>query len=50
MDFGMPTLIELKSLEENAALCRDLGLDFVEFIWICLNTRLKDLLRIGLSK
>lgn len=30
MDFGMPTLIELKSLEENAALCRELGLAFIE--------------------
>lgn len=28
--FGMPTLIELNSLEENAKLCRDLGLGFVE--------------------
>lgn len=31
MQFGMPTLIELKSLEENAMLCRELGLSFVEF-------------------
>jgi sugar phosphate isomerase/epimerase len=30
MQFGMPALIELKSLEESAALCRELGLDFVE--------------------
>lgn len=29
-DFGMPTLVELKSIEENAALCRELGLRFVE--------------------
>lgn len=28
--FGMPTLIELKSLEESAALCRELGLRFIE--------------------
>ncbi|GHU79147.1 hypothetical protein FACS1894191_1290 [Clostridia bacterium] len=28
--FGMPTLIELNTLEDNAILCRDLGLDFVE--------------------
>ncbi len=27
---GMPTLIELKTFEENAALCAELGLDFVE--------------------
>lgn len=27
---GMPTLIELASFEENAALCAELGLDFVE--------------------
>ncbi len=30
MDFGMPTLIENKDLEENIALCRELGLRFVE--------------------
>jgi len=28
--FGMPTLIELDSLEANAMLCQSLGLDFVE--------------------
>jgi sugar phosphate isomerase/epimerase len=27
---GMPALIELSSMEENALLCQDLGLDFVE--------------------
>lgn len=30
MFFGMPTLIELDTLEENAKLCHELGLDFVE--------------------
>ena len=30
MQFGMPTLLETKSLEECAALCRDLELDFIE--------------------
>lgn len=30
MDFGMPTLVELNGLEQNAALCRQLGLQFVE--------------------
>jgi len=30
MDFGMPTLIENKTLEENIALCKSLGLSFVE--------------------
>ena len=30
MHFGIPTLIELKSTEACAALCRELGLDFVE--------------------
>ncbi len=30
MQFGMPTLIENRTLEENAALCRDLGLRFLE--------------------
>ena len=28
--FGMPTLIETKTLDQCAALCRELGLDFVE--------------------
>ena len=28
--FGMPTLIELRGLRETAALCRELGLSFVE--------------------
>lgn len=30
MDFGMPTLIENKDLHENIALCRELGLQFIE--------------------
>ena len=30
MQFGMPTLIENRALEDNAALCRRLGLRFVE--------------------
>lgn len=30
MDFGMPTLIETKNLEECASLCRKLGLQFIE--------------------
>lgn len=30
MDFGMPTLIENKNLEENIALCKELGLQFIE--------------------
>ncbi len=30
MKLGMPTLIELDSIEENIALCSELGLDFVE--------------------
>ncbi len=30
MQFGMPTLIENRTLEENAALCGDLGLSFIE--------------------
>ena len=28
--FGMPALIEIDSLEESAALCRELGLSFIE--------------------
>ncbi|MDE5679058.1 MAG: sugar phosphate isomerase/epimerase [Lachnospiraceae bacterium] len=30
MDFGMPTLIENKNLEETADLCKELGLQFIE--------------------
>lgn len=30
MDFGMPTLLELDTLEDNIALCKELGLKFVE--------------------
>ena len=30
MQFGMPTLIENRTLEDNAALCSSLGLDFIE--------------------
>ena len=30
MDCGMPTLIENKNLEETVALCRELGLQFIE--------------------
>ena len=30
MEFGMPTLIENRTLEDNAALCAELGLSFVE--------------------
>lgn len=30
LKFGMPTLIELNSLEENIHLCQQLGLDFIE--------------------
>lgn len=30
MDYGMPTLIENKNLEETVALCKELGLQFIE--------------------
>lgn len=30
MQFGMPTLIEIKLIESCAELCRELGLDFIE--------------------
>lgn len=30
MQFGMPTLIENKDLEESALLCKELGLNFIE--------------------
>lgn len=28
--YGMPTLIQCESLEECIALCKELGLDFIE--------------------
>lgn len=31
MNYGMPTLIELPEIEDCAALCRELGLEFIEF-------------------
>lgn len=31
MNYGMPTLIELPKIEDCAALCRNLGLQFIEF-------------------
>ena len=30
MQFGMPTLIENKTLEDNVNLCKSLGLKFIE--------------------
>lgn len=30
LTFGMPTLIEFDTLEQNAQLCSELGLDFIE--------------------
>ena len=42
MDFGMPTLIEIKSLEACAALCKELDLRFVE-----LNMNLPEYQKIG---
>ena len=30
MQFGMPTLIENRTLEENVSLCSSLGLQFIE--------------------
>ena len=30
MEFGMPTLIENRTLDENITLCKDLGLSFIE--------------------
>lgn len=30
MDFGMPTLIENQTLEDNIALCKELNLRFLE--------------------
>ncbi|HAV90015.1 MAG TPA: sugar phosphate isomerase/epimerase, partial [Eubacterium sp.] len=30
MQFGMPTLIENRTLEDNVNLCKELGLKFIE--------------------
>ena len=30
MQYGMPTLIENRTFEENVALCKELGLKFIE--------------------
>lgn len=30
LEFGMPTLIENRTLEDNIYLCKELGLSFVE--------------------
>lgn len=30
MQYGMPTLIENKTLSDNILLCRELGLNFIE--------------------
>ena len=30
LEFGMPTLIENSTLEDNIVLCKELGLSFVE--------------------
>ena len=30
MQFGMPTLIENRTFEENVQLCKELELDFIE--------------------
>lgn len=49
MDFGMPTLIEYDSIEENAALCRKLGLNFLELnmnLPFCQTFTDKDIVRL----
>ena len=30
LEFGMPTLIENRTLEDNIALCKELGLSYIE--------------------
>lgn len=30
MQFGMPTLVENRSFEDNVILCKELGLNFIE--------------------
>lgn len=50
-ELGMPTLIELKNIEENINLCKELELDFIELnmnLPYCMpeNNNMDDLLRI----
>lgn len=50
MDFGMPTLIEYESIEENAQLCRKLGLRFLELnmnLPFCQTFSDKDIVRLN---
>ncbi len=50
MDFGMPTLIEYDSIEENAVLCRKLGLSFLELnmnLPFCQTFGDKDIVRLN---
>ncbi len=54
MQYGMPTLIELNTLEENVQLCKSLGLDFVEInmnfpAYQLDNLNVSDLLRLQSS-
>lgn len=32
-EFGMPTLIEKNNIIDNIILCKESGLDFIEFGW-----------------
>jgi sugar phosphate isomerase/epimerase len=45
LQYGMLTLIELPSLEDTAALCRELGLEFIE-----LNMNLPQYVDLGETK
>ena len=53
MEFGMPTLIENRTLEDNAALCAELGLRFIELnmnfpeYQVARLERTSELLRLG---
>lgn len=46
MDYGMPTLLELDSIESNAVICKKLGLQFIELnmnLPICSERALSDI-------
>ena len=50
MQFGMPTLIEIKFVEDCTALCHELGLGFVEFYMDLPEYQIEELDSIQLAK
>lgn len=50
IDYGMPTLIECPGIERSTALCRELGLSFVELNMSFPGVSLRDLSEAGLGE